>query len=282
MYAEGWSAPGGSQRVPEPGAGRRAVHRCRRTQRPRPPPRASCPRSWIPTSSVPGSTISSKQGKLAQVRVERRSEGSLRLFMEYDTLVETEAEATQVRRGSSACQWTSCGASSTRNWLPNIDVVQPPPWAAGAGSPGRCERPSTATWTTSRRPRWPPCCRPACCSPTTTSTSAPWACGPATRALNGVMAVLAINVGEVQSACSHRGPGPPLPRRGCRHELGHREVRPRRLGDPLGLVVAGGIYWYFKQPPERRDTIKKVAGSMGTHIMEEYGAAAGGRVPGRE
>ena len=41
----------------------------------------------------------------------------------------------------------------------------------------------------------------------------------------------------------------------------------------LGLA-ASSIYWYFKQPTERRDTIKEVAGSIGTHIMEQYGAAA--------
>jgi hypothetical protein len=42
----------------------------------------------------------------------------------------------------------------------------------------------------------------------------------------------------------------------------------------LGLVVAGGAYWYSKQLPERRDNIKRVVASIGTHVMNEYGAVA--------
>jgi hypothetical protein len=40
-------------------------------------------------------------------------------------------------------------------------------------------------------------------------------------------------------------------------------------------VVAGGAYWYLKQPPERRDTVKKVAASIGTHVMNEYSVVSG-------
>jgi hypothetical protein len=41
----------------------------------------------------------------------------------------------------------------------------------------------------------------------------------------------------------------------------------------LILAAAGGIYWYRKQPPERRERIKEIAGDIGTHFMNEYAGA---------
>ena len=32
----------------------------------------------------------------------------------------------------------------------------------------------------------------------------------------------------------------------------------------LGVLAGGGIYWYRKQPQERREQIKHVAGEIGT------------------
>ena len=43
-----------------------------------------------------------------------------------------------------------------------------------------------------------------------------------------------------------------------------------------GVLVGGGIYWYCKQPPERRERIRKAAGQIGTHLMGSYGTAATG------
>ncbi len=42
----------------------------------------------------------------------------------------------------------------------------------------------------------------------------------------------------------------------------------------LLLAAAGGVYWYQKQPPERRDRIKEIAGDIGTHFMNEYADAS--------
>ena len=50
--------------------------------------------------------------------------------------------------------------------------------------------------------------------------------------------------------------------------------RPGGLGDPAP-GRAGGIYWYRKQPPERRERIKEIAGDIGTHFMREYADATG-------
>ena len=38
----------------------------------------------------------------------------------------------------------------------------------------------------------------------------------------------------------------------------------------LGVAVLGGIYWYRKQPPERRERIKKVALDIGSHLMDQF------------
>jgi hypothetical protein len=40
------------------------------------------------------------------------------------------------------------------------------------------------------------------------------------------------------------------------------------------VLAGGGIYWYCKQPPERRERIKQVAGDIGTRYLQEYRAAA--------
>lgn len=38
----------------------------------------------------------------------------------------------------------------------------------------------------------------------------------------------------------------------------------------LGVIADGGGYWYCKQPPERPEKIKNVAGQIGTHVLNEY------------
>jgi hypothetical protein len=42
----------------------------------------------------------------------------------------------------------------------------------------------------------------------------------------------------------------------------------------VGALVGGGIYWYRKQLPERREHVKQVAGQIGTQLLEEFGTAA--------
>src|SRR5258708_26640923 len=38
----------------------------------------------------------------------------------------------------------------------------------------------------------------------------------------------------------------------------------------LGLVVIGGIYWYRKQAPERRERIKEVTFDIGSRLMDQF------------
>ncbi len=46
----------------------------------------------------------------------------------------------------------------------------------------------------------------------------------------------------------------------------HGRERPDRTA-PDVTFCTGGISWYRKQPPERRDLIRKTAGQVGTHLM---------------
>ena len=70
-----------------------------------------------------------KQGKLP-MSVWSAAEGSLRLFMEYDTLVETEAKLPKFARqfGVSVDELRRI---LNQEWLPNIDVVCLPPGLRG-------------------------------------------------------------------------------------------------------------------------------------------------------
>lgn len=89
------------------------------------------------------------------------------------------------------------------------------------------------------------------------------------------MAVLAINIGEVQLQAVIWVPALPFRIAGAAMEWATEKIGPVAWVI-LGVAVAGGIYWYCKQPPERRDHIKKAAGEIGTHIMGEYSEAAEG------
>ncbi len=95
------------------------------------------------------------------------------------------------------------------------------------------------------------------------------------QGVDGVMAVLAINVGEVQLQAVIWLPA--LPFRIAGATMGWAT---EKIGGwawvILGVATAGGIYWYTKQPPERREQIKTVAGQVATHFMDQYGKATDG------
>jgi hypothetical protein len=90
---------------------------------------------------------------------------------------------------------------------------------------------------------------------------------------DGVMAVLGRQHRPDPAAGRHHDPRTPAP---SRHGLGHGEDRPVGLVI-LGVVVAaGGIYWYNKQPTERRGQIKTTAGQSPPTRCRKHGKAADG------
>jgi hypothetical protein len=95
-----------------------------------------------------------------------------------------------------------------------------------------------------------------------------------TQGRDGVLAVISIKVGEVRLHALIAVPALPFRAAGAAMTWATEKIG-AAAWVILGLVVAGGIYWYLRQPTERRDNIKKVAASIGTHVMNQYGAVAG-------
>ena len=203
--------------------------------------------------------------------------GSLRLFMEYDTLVETRRKLPKFA-GQLGVSVDELRRILNQHWLPNIEVVQLPsglreldPRAlrvrhGDRGRPGDVDDFPAAALAALLSP----------CLLLTHNYKHFGALGVRTRGqgLDGVMAVVAVNLGVVQLQAVIWLPALPFRVAGAAMKWANDKIGPMAWV-LLGVVVAGGIYWYVKQPPERRDTIKKAASSMGTHIMEEYGKAAG-------
>src|SRR5262249_21264252 len=96
-----------------------------------------------------------------------------------------------------------------------------------------------------------------------------------TQGVDGIMAVLAINIGEIQLQAVIWLPKLPLGVAGAVMEWATEKMGPWAWVI-LGVVVAGGIHWYRKQPPERRNQIKSLAGQVATHVTHEYSKAADG------
>jgi len=80
------------------------------------------------------------------------------------------------------------------------------------------------------------------------------------------MAVVAINVGEMQIQAVVTVPA--IPAWAAAEAM---KWATDRIGPAAwviaGVLTGGGIYWYCKQPPERRERIRKAAGEVGTHLM---------------
>jgi hypothetical protein len=93
------------------------------------------------------------------------------------------------------------------------------------------------------------------------------------QGVDGVMAVAAINVGEMQLHAVVMLPAAP-----ARAAGGAFKWTYDRIGSftwvILGVIIGGGFYWYHKQPQERRKRIMQVAGEIGDSYLQQYGAAA--------
>ena len=78
------------------------------------------------------------------------------------------------------------------------------------------------------------------------------------------MAVVAINVGEMQVRAVVMLPELPVRAAAAEDEVGHRPDRARGLGDRRRARRRRDLL-VLPQPPERREKISKVAGQVGTH-----------------
>ena len=262
MYAEGWIPPAGSQRVlsPEELNGLLADAADLSALDPR---RGPLPAVLDTDFIRTGLHNQLKEGTPPR-SVRSVQDGSLRLFMEYDTLVETEQKLPKFA-GQLGISVAELRQILNQDWLP-ISRWFASPGAPGAGSAALLVRDGDVD-------DFPAAALAAMLLPClllTHNYKHFSALGVRTReqGLDGVMAVLAINIGEVQLQAVIVVPALPFRLAGATMNWATGKFG-RGAWVIIGLVVAGGIYWYFKQPPERRDTIKKLAGSIGTHVTNE-------------
>jgi hypothetical protein len=198
--------------------------------------------------------------------------GLLRLFMEYETLAETGDRLPRF-----AAQFGVPVADLRRmlneDWLPHVDVVRLPaalrqadPRAAEVRDRDAADFPAAAL-----AALLSPCLMLTC------NYKHFGALGVRTRsqAVDGVMAVAAINVGESRVQALVMVPAAPALAAG-----GALRWASARFGPAAwvgaGLLAAGGIYWYRKQPPGRRGQLRQSAAAIGGRLLEEFCVAAGG------
>lgn len=197
--------------------------------------------------------------------------GSLRLFMEYDTLTETEARLPKFA-DQLGVPVADLRQVLNEDWLPHVDVVKLPaslrradPRALQVRDRDIGDFPAGAL-----AALLSPCLLLTC------NYKHFGALGVRTRsqAVDGVMAMAAINIGEMQVQVIVMIPAAPAMAVGAAVTWASDRFGPVAWVI-LGVLIGGGFYWYRQQPPERRERVKQVAGEIGTHLLEEYGTAAG-------
>jgi hypothetical protein len=204
--------------------------------------------------------------------VQSAQDGALRLFMEYDTLLETDEKLPRFA-DQFGVSVPELRRMLNEDWLPHIDVVKLP---AGL----RELDPRALRVRLGDVDDFPAAALASLLSPClllTHNYKHFSALGVRTRmqGVDGVMAVLAINVGEVQLQAVIFIPSLPFRVVGAAMEWATEKIGPWAWVI-LGVGVAGGTYWYSKQPPERREQISKAAGDIATRVMQDYSKAADG------
>jgi hypothetical protein len=196
-------------------------------------------------------------------------DGEVRLFMEYDTLTETGKKLPKFARDLGVTV-AELRRILNEEWLPNIQIVKLPPSLRQLDPRALSVRDSDAD-------DYPAAALAALLSPCILLTHnhndfAALGVHTTSQGIDAVMAVIAINIGEMQVHAVLVVPALPI-----RLAAAGVKWATERIGPAawviLILAAAGGIYWYRKQPPERRERIKEIAGDIGTHFMNEYAGA---------
>jgi hypothetical protein len=204
--------------------------------------------------------------------------GLLRLFMEYDTLAETGKKLPKFA-GQLGVPVADLRRVLNEDWLPHIDVVK---------LPGSLRAADRRALQVRDRDAWDyaAAALAALLSPClllTHNYNHFGALGVHTpkQGVDGVMAVVSINIGEMRVHAVMMVPALPAQAAGAAFKWSYDRIGPVTWV-LVAVLIGGGIYWYHKQPQERRERIKEVAGEIGTRYLQEYGAAAeisyGGRV----
>ena len=199
-------------------------------------------------------------------------DGSLRLFMEYDTLTETSQRLPKFADQLGVPE-ADLLRTLNKDWLPHIDVVKLPTSLRQADPRALQVRDRDAD-------DFPAAALAALLSPCLLLTGNHRHFGPLgvrtrTQGVDGVMALVAINIGEMRLQAVVVLPAAAVRAAGAAVKWASGRIGPVAWV-MLGVLAGGGIYWYRKQPQERREQIKHVAGEIGLHLLEEFGKAADG------
>jgi hypothetical protein len=186
--------------------------------------------------------------------------------MEYDTLVETGQKLPKFAE-QFGIPVTDLRRALNNDWLPNIDVVRLPPALRKLDPRALQVRKCDVD-------DFPAAALAALLSPClllTHNSKHFSVLGVKNRrqGVDGVMALVAINIGDTQVRAVIWLPTLPFRAAGASMKWATDRIGPAAWVI-LAVVVGGAVYWYCKQPPERREAFKKVATSIGTHLMDQY------------
>jgi hypothetical protein len=194
-------------------------------------------------------------------------DGMIRLFMEYDTLTEAIARLPRFSR-QFGVPVTELRRMFEEDWLPHIQVVTVPDElrqldprvaAVRAADPNDYAAASLA----------------ALLSPCILLTRdrhhfAALGVRTAEQGVGAVMALIDINIGEVRVQMAVAMPAAPVRLAVAGSKWACDRIGPVAFGAILVALAAGGIWWYTRQPEERREQIKDAAGTVGKFYTANY------------
>jgi hypothetical protein len=199
-------------------------------------------------------------------------DGMIRLFMEYDTLIETIARLPRFA-GQLGVPVADLRRMLDEDWLPHIQVVTLPPEL-------RQLDPRAAAVNDADANDYAAAALAALLSPCILLTRnrrhfAALGVHASTQGIDAVMAVIAIEAGEMRVQMALAVPAAPVRLAVAGGKWASERIGPVAVGVILLAAAAGGIWWYSRQPAERRERIKEGAGTAGKFYMAKYAAATG-------
>jgi len=192
-------------------------------------------------------------------------DGSVRLLMEYDTLVETSRKLPKFAKGLGVTT-----AELTRilneDWLPYINVVRLPPELRQVDRRALAVRECD-------QDDYPAAALAALLSPCILLTHNYTDFGALgmeswSQGVDAIVAGIELRIGLIHMNAVVIVPAAPVMAIGSAAKWASQKIGPWAW-IILGLLIVGGILIYKNQPQERRDTIKKVAGQVGSVLLDE-------------
>ena len=198
-------------------------------------------------------------------------DGMIRLFMEFETLSETLSRLPRF-----AAQFGVTVAELRRmlaeDWLPHIQVVKLPPSL-------RKLDPRAAAIRGKDADDYPAAALAALLSPCILLTHnhkdfAALGVHTSKQGVDAVMGVIAVDIGELRLQAVVMVPTGPAQLAIVAGKWAAERIGPQAVWTIVIAAAACGIFWYCRQPTDRRERIKDVAGSLVTKYMDEFTAAA--------